>query len=126
MIDRAAVALAFASAAFVSVPASLIPQPARAEDERRRVDAGRRIPTSPRQPGCRIPAPGFSGCLTASGYARWQTIDIGNGVGMATVIKKGDPARRARRYGHFATGGIDDRIESTLPPVFSPKMVPRS
>jgi hypothetical protein len=30
------------------------------------------------------------------------------------------------RYGHFTSGGIDDRIESTLPPVFSPKMVPRS
>ena len=23
-----------------------------------------------------------------------------------------------RSYGHFTTGGIDDRIESTLPPVF--------
>lgn len=30
------------------------------------------------------------------------------------------------RYGHFTTGGSDDRIESTLPPVFRPKMVPRS
>ena len=30
------------------------------------------------------------------------------------------------RYGHFTTGGMDDRIESTLPPVLSPKMVPRS
>ena len=29
-------------------------------------------------------------------------------------------------YGHFTSGGIDDRIESTLPPVFSPKIVPRS
>ena len=29
-------------------------------------------------------------------------------------------------YGHFTSGGIDDRIESTLPPVFRPKMVPRS
>jgi hypothetical protein len=29
-------------------------------------------------------------------------------------------------YGHFTSGGIDDRMESTLPPVFSPKMVPRS
>ncbi len=34
--------------------------------------------------------------------------------------------RMAFPYGHFATGGIDDRIESTLPPVFRPKMVPRS
>ena len=29
-------------------------------------------------------------------------------------------------YGHFTSGGIDDRIEVTLPPVFRPKMVPRS
>jgi hypothetical protein len=29
-------------------------------------------------------------------------------------------------YGHFTTGGIDDRILSTLPPVFSPNVVPRS
>src|SRR5262249_13617014 len=29
-------------------------------------------------------------------------------------------------YGHFTSGGIDDRIESTLPPVFRPNVVPRS
>ena len=29
-------------------------------------------------------------------------------------------------HGHFTTGGIDDRIESTLPPVLRPKIVPRS
>ncbi len=29
-------------------------------------------------------------------------------------------------YGHFTVGGMDDKIESTLPPVFSPKIVPRS
>ncbi len=29
-------------------------------------------------------------------------------------------------YGHFTTGGSDDRIDSTLPPVRRPKMVPRS
>ena len=29
-------------------------------------------------------------------------------------------------YGHFTTGGIDDRIASTLPPVFRPNTVPRS
>ena len=28
--------------------------------------------------------------------------------------------------GHLTVGGIEDRIESTLPPVFSPKIVPRS
>ena len=29
-------------------------------------------------------------------------------------------------YGHFTTGGMDDRIEATLPPVFRPNRVPRS
>ena len=29
-------------------------------------------------------------------------------------------------YGHFTVGGIDERMESTLPPVFNPKIVPRS
>ena len=29
-------------------------------------------------------------------------------------------------HGHFTTGGSDDRIESTLPPVRRPKIVPRS
>lgn len=37
-----------------------------------------------------------------------------------------DPAPRVRLHGHFTTGGIEDRIDSTLPPVRSPKMVPRS
>ena len=30
------------------------------------------------------------------------------------------------RHGHFTTGGMEERIESTLPPVRRPKMVPRS
>jgi hypothetical protein len=29
-------------------------------------------------------------------------------------------------YGHFTAGGIEERIDSTLPPVFSPNNVPRS
>jgi hypothetical protein len=29
-------------------------------------------------------------------------------------------------YGHFTTGGSEERMASTLPPVFSPKTVPRS
>jgi len=29
-------------------------------------------------------------------------------------------------YGHLTRGGMDERIESTLPPVFRPKAVPRS
>jgi hypothetical protein len=28
--------------------------------------------------------------------------------------------------GHFTSGGSEERIDSTLPPVLSPKMVPRS
>ncbi len=33
---------------------------------------------------------------------------------------------RASAYGHFTTGGMLERIELTLPPVFRPKVVPRS
>ncbi len=33
---------------------------------------------------------------------------------------------RREDHGHFTTGGIEDRIDSTLPPVRKPKMVPRS
>ena len=29
-------------------------------------------------------------------------------------------------HGHFTTGGIEERIESTLPPVLRPNTVPRS
>ncbi len=36
------------------------------------------------------------------------------------------PPRAGISYGHFTTGGIDDNIDSTLPPVRRPKMVPRS
>ena len=35
-------------------------------------------------------------------------------------------ARPLGPHGHFATGGIEERIDSTLPPVRSPKTVPRS
>jgi hypothetical protein len=28
--------------------------------------------------------------------------------------------------GHFTMGGMEERIDSTLPPVFKPKIVPRS
>jgi hypothetical protein len=38
----------------------------------------------------------------------------------------GSGPRRQSCYGHLTTGGIDDRIESTLPPVFRPNTVPRS
>ena len=38
----------------------------------------------------------------------------------------GDGGGGVCAYGHFTTGGIDDRIDSTLPPVLRPKIVPRS
>jgi hypothetical protein len=31
-----------------------------------------------------------------------------------------------RLQGQLASGGIEDKIEATLPPVFKPKIVPRS
>ena len=40
----------------------------------------------------------------------------------------GEPHQRVNfvLHGHFTTGGIEDRIDSTLPPVRSPNTVPRS
>jgi len=37
-----------------------------------------------------------------------------------------DEVDGAGRYGQRTVGGIEDRIEATLPPVFRPKIVPRS
>ena len=42
------------------------------------------------------------------------------------VTKRGKPSYEIVPHGHRTVGGIDDRIESTLPPVFRPKIVPRS
>ena len=42
------------------------------------------------------------------------------GTGGAALAALIDP------YGHFTSGGIDIRIASTFPPVFSPNVVPRS
>lgn len=36
------------------------------------------------------------------------------------------PRSGVRPYGHFTTGGMEDRMLSTLPPVLRPKIVPRS
>jgi len=36
------------------------------------------------------------------------------------------PAELRQLQGHFTSGGSDDRMASTLPPVFSPNVVPRS
>ena len=56
--------------------------------------------------------------------------DIGAAVGRQDGVVHVDQHRagqlRHRLQGHFTSGGIDDRIESTLPPVLRPKMVPRS
>ena len=55
--------------------------------------------------------------------------DLGAAIGRQDGVVHVDQHRAGQlrhRHGHFTSGGIDDRIESTLPPVFSPKMVPRS
>jgi hypothetical protein len=31
-----------------------------------------------------------------------------------------------RHHGHFTTGGMEDKMDSTFPPVRNPKIVPRS
>jgi hypothetical protein len=46
--------------------------------------------------------------------------------GQAALFRSRCNDRGHRRYGHFTTGGIEERIDSTLPPVRRPKMVPRS
>jgi hypothetical protein len=53
--------------------------------------------------------------------ARWSAIK-------PRRVLSANPKRESRdaTQGHFTSGGIDDRIESTLPPVFRPKSVPRS
>ena len=55
--------------------------------------------------------------------------DFGTPIGRQDGVVHVDQhrARQLRHgYGHFTSGGIDDRIESTLPPVLSPNVVPRS
>ena|SRR5215471_10678650 len=42
------------------------------------------------------------------------------------ALTRRDFSKLRPAYGHFTTGGIDDRIESTLPSVLSPNTVPRS
>jgi len=45
---------------------------------------------------------------------------------LAMTALAGSSPRNYASHGHFTSGGIEDRIDSTLPPVFKPKMVPRS
>ncbi len=51
---------------------------------------------------------------------------IGRQDGLIHVDQHRAGQLRHGLHGHFTSGGIEDRIESTLPPVFSPKVVPRS
>ncbi len=44
----------------------------------------------------------------------------------ATPLRMTMPGNDTVPQGHFTSGGIDDRIESTLPPVLRPKIVPLS
>src|SRR3954447_23793819 len=49
--------------------------------------------------------------------------------GRADRVHHAPPADRGLRgdpHGHLTVGGIEERIESTLPPVLRPKIVPRS
>jgi hypothetical protein len=97
MIDRAAVALALASAAFVSVPASLIPQAAQAQGARRRV--GRRT-GEPR------PREAFSSGVI--GPTATTPLDFGGGYTMGSLLTVLDPALTG---GGFNTGLVTSRFQ---------------
>jgi hypothetical protein len=57
-----------------------------------------------------------------AGWSDYKTYNADNIVGgRAGVQWSSYPAQ-----GHFTTGGIEERIESTLPPVLRPNTVPRS
>lgn len=45
---------------------------------------------------------------------------VAHDIGFVTITAPSSP------QGHFATGGMLERMLSTLPPVFSPNVVPRS
>ena len=73
----------------------------------------------------------FPGAFLAKALVDRLPVHVHTAILDAVVIGGGaaDGDRRAgavTRYGHFTTGGSDDRIESTLPPVRRPKIVPRS
>ena len=66
------------------------------------------------------------GFLPATAYA--MVTATGNSY-LRRPVPAGDAGarpERVRRYGHFTSGGMEDRMESMLPPVFSPNRVPRS
>ena len=70
------------------------------------------------------------GAFLARAFVERMPIHVHTAILDAVVIVGGvffiAPLPDEPAHGHFTTGGMDDRIESTLPPVFKPKMVPRS
>ena len=72
----------------------------------------------------------FPGAFLAKAFVARLPIHVHTAILDAVVLLGGAVmvfgALTHEAHGHFTTGGIDDRIESTLPPVRSPKMVPRS
>jgi hypothetical protein len=50
------------------------------------------------------------------------------GAGRIRMLANGTslPVELGQYQGHFTSGGSDDRMELTLPPVFSPNVVPLS
>src|SRR5262249_27319034 len=92
----------------------------------------------PASRGNRLPARWRMHCQAAR-WHREQSKLRGNGQPFATLrlkVKGGCYATVAKvlsclsryreYYGHFTTGGMEDRMDSALPPVLRPKMVPRS
>ncbi len=63
--------------------------------------------------------------MLSLGHTLWLEVQSGLHDGAGDARRR--PAEeRAFAYGHFAKGGIELRIDSTLPPVRRPKVVPRS
>jgi poly(A) polymerase len=94
------------------------------------VDLPGRWAPPPFPSAARISSPAAS-CL-AQGSARrcesWKAIGSPPAFRWSRpgVTRPSNGASRVDRYGHFTTGGREDRIEATLPPVFRPNTVPRS
>src|SRR6185437_7655653 len=62
--------------------------------------------------------------------AEAETVDVKGAANAKAAgfrgVDHGFSLSKRRAYGQLARGGIEDRIEATLPPVFNPKIVPRS
>ena len=55
----------------------------------------------------------------------WPPV-VSGGLSFGKVGKARTGKSPPRAQGHFTIGGMEERIEVTLPPVFSPNVVPRS